>query len=102
MPLGAPTQIMPTHSGLVQRHGPVAAAARHSRSSLAAHCREWMRKSNAARSCREIEPRMARDIGVAVGRDRHPAGFAVDPRPLWGIGLVPQPTALPLHDRLWP
>jgi hypothetical protein len=43
------------------------------------------------RRLREIDPHFARDIGVAPGWDRAPEGFVVDPRPLWGIGLTPQP-----------
>jgi chromosome segregation protein len=39
----------------------------------------------------ELEPRLARDIGAAPGGERRPEGFVADPRPLWGIGLTPQP-----------
>jgi hypothetical protein len=44
-----------------------------------------------ARILRELDPHLALDIGAAVPLNPRPANFAVDPRPLWGIGLVPQP-----------
>jgi hypothetical protein len=44
-----------------------------------------------ARILRELDPHLALDVGAAVPLNRRPAGFLVDPRPLWGIGLVPQP-----------
>jgi hypothetical protein len=39
----------------------------------------------------ELEPRLARDIGVSPSGNGMPEGFAIDPRPLWGIGLTPEP-----------
>jgi hypothetical protein len=62
-----------------------------SRLGLLARCGAWLRRLNDARALRGIEPRLARDIGAAPGCDRCPDGFACDPRPLWGIGLTPQP-----------
>jgi hypothetical protein len=38
-----------------------------------------------------MEPHLARDIAAAPRADCTPEGFAVDPRPLRGIGLMPQP-----------
>jgi uncharacterized protein YjiS (DUF1127 family) len=52
----------------------------------------WLCRLNDAAALREMEPHRARDIGVAPGCDRAPDNFVVDPRPLWGIGLTPQPT----------
>jgi len=51
----------------------------------------WFRRMRDARTLQALEPRLARDIGAIPVRSP-PAGFVVDPRPLWGIGLVPQPT----------
>ena len=61
------------------------------RPGLLARCNGWLRRRNAAAQLRDMEPRLARDIGVAPACDPCPAGFAVDPRPLWGVGLTPQP-----------
>jgi hypothetical protein len=58
---------------------------------LLARCGAWLRCMNHAAALREIDPRMARDIGVSLPADRGPEGFAIDPRPLWGIGLTPLP-----------
>lgn len=55
----------------------------------------WLRNLEDAQRLREIEPHMARDVGVSPGADRCPDGFAVDPRPLWGIGLTPCPMDVP-------
>jgi hypothetical protein len=62
---------------------------------LLVRCGDWLRRRCDAARLRGMEPRLARDIGVAPGCDRGPEGFAVDPRPLWGIGLTPQPTEVP-------
>ncbi len=51
----------------------------------------WLQRRADAARLREIDPRLARDIGSAPGLDCAPEGFAVDPRPLWGIGQTPQP-----------
>jgi uncharacterized protein YjiS (DUF1127 family) len=51
----------------------------------------WMRRRDDAARLAEMDPRLARDIGAAPGGERRPEGFAADPRPLWGIGLTPQP-----------
>ncbi|MCU0946171.1 MAG: hypothetical protein MUF65_12490 [Rubritepida sp.] len=51
----------------------------------------WLRRINDARALREMDAARARDIGATPGWDQAPAGFAADPRPLWGIGLTPQP-----------
>jgi hypothetical protein len=56
-----------------------------------ARCQALFRNWRYSRCLRELEPRLARDIGVASTCDRGPANFAVDPRPLWGVGLIPQP-----------
>jgi uncharacterized protein YjiS (DUF1127 family) len=64
------------------------------RPGLLARCHAWLRLRNDMARLREMEPHLARDIGVAPGRDRAPEGFAVDPRPLWGVGLTPQPMDL--------
>ena len=61
------------------------------RPSILARYATWLRRLNDAQSLHEIEPHMARDMGVAPGADRCPEGYAVDPRPLWGIGLTPMP-----------
>lgn len=55
----------------------------------------WLSRLQDAQRLREIDPRMARDISVSLGADRCPDGFAVDPRPLWGIGLTPRPMDVP-------
>lgn len=61
---------------------------------LLRRCGMWLRRLNTARALREIEPRLARDVGVSPGADRCPDGYAVDPRPLWGIGQTPRPVVL--------
>jgi uncharacterized protein YjiS (DUF1127 family) len=58
---------------------------------LFARCGDWLRQRNDAARLREMEPHLAQDIGLAPGCDGRPEGFAADPRPLWGIGLTPQP-----------
>jgi hypothetical protein len=58
---------------------------------LLARYGDWVRRLDDAARLAELEPRLARDIGAAPGGGRRPEGFAVDPRPLWGIGLTPQP-----------
>jgi hypothetical protein len=61
-------------------------------SRLLARCRDWLRRRRYAACLRELDPRLALDAGVAPGwADRGPEGFALDPRPLWGIGLTPRP-----------
>jgi hypothetical protein len=52
---------------------------------------EWVRRLDDAARLAELEPRLARDIGAAPCADRRPEGFGVYPRPLWGVGLAPQP-----------
>ncbi len=49
----------------------------------------WLRQRADARILREVDPRMAIDVGIEPPRDPRPAGYVVDPRPLWGIGLTP-------------
>lgn len=51
----------------------------------------WLRRLEDVQQLREIEPHLARDIGVSPGAHRCPNGYTVDPRPLWGIGLTPYP-----------
>jgi hypothetical protein len=53
----------------------------------------WLRRREDAARLREMDGRAARDMGVIAFRASHdaPQGFAVDPRPLWGVGLTPQP-----------
>lgn len=58
---------------------------------LLARCGAWLRRVNHAAALPEMDPRMARDIGASLQADRGPEGFAIDPRPLWGIGLTPAP-----------
>ncbi|MBD0274982.1 MAG: hypothetical protein ICV73_24035, partial [Acetobacteraceae bacterium] len=59
---------------------------------LLARCADWLRCRSDAARLREMDPHLARDIGLVPDcGDRGPDGFAVDPRPLWGIGLTPQP-----------
>jgi hypothetical protein len=59
---------------------------------LVARCGAWMRRAHDEARLREIEPRMARDMGATPAAGcQAPEGFAMDPRPLWGIGLTPQP-----------
>jgi hypothetical protein len=67
------------------------AEARRSGRSLLAQYGEWLCIWTDAARLREIEPHMARDIGVAPGLDRCPEGYAVDPRPLWGSARPPAP-----------
>lgn len=55
-------------------------------------CGAWLRRRDEAARLREMEPRLARDIGAApTSGGLCLDGFAADPRPLWGIGLTPQP-----------
>jgi uncharacterized protein YjiS (DUF1127 family) len=63
------------------------------RPGLLARCGGWLRRRSDAARLREMDPHLARDIGVAPACGPCPEGFAVDPRPLWGIGLTPQPMA---------
>jgi hypothetical protein len=59
---------------------------------LLARCAYWLRCRRDATRLRDMEPYLARDIGLDPGcGDRGPEGFALDPRPLWGVGLTPQP-----------
>src|SRR5687768_10296200 len=59
---------------------------------LLARAGAWLRRMNETAALREMAPERARDIGLAPGcRDRAPEGYAMDPRPLWGIGLTPRP-----------
>jgi hypothetical protein len=58
---------------------------------LAAFCRRWISRYLAGGHIDALDPRMARDIG-AFQRNPMPEGYVVDPRPLWGIGLTPEPT----------
>jgi uncharacterized protein YjiS (DUF1127 family) len=61
------------------------------RRGVLAQCRDWLRRRDDAARLREMEPHLARDIGAAPSCNRGPEGFALDPRPLWGIGLTPRP-----------
>ena len=61
------------------------------RPGLLARCGAWLRQLSGNLQLREMEPRLARDIGAAPPSNVCPEGYAVDPRPLWGIGLTPQP-----------
>ncbi|HYZ34156.1 MAG TPA: hypothetical protein VE684_17935 [Crenalkalicoccus sp.] len=58
---------------------------------LIACFRAWLARGRQARMLRDLDPRLARDIGIVPECDRAPEGFACDPRPLWGIGLSPYP-----------
>jgi hypothetical protein len=57
---------------------------------LASYCRRWISRYLAEGHIDALDPRMARDIG-AFQRNPMPEGYVVDPRPLWGIGLIPEP-----------
>lgn len=59
---------------------------------LAARLGALVRRLGDAARHSEMDPRLARDIGVLPDRHRGLEGFAVAPRPLWGVGLTPQPT----------
>ncbi|MDI3305636.1 MAG: hypothetical protein QJR07_00930 [Acetobacteraceae bacterium] len=59
---------------------------------LLARCAAWLRWISDDSCPHGMEPRLARDIGATPAGDGRPEGFAADPRPLWGIGLTPQPT----------
>ena len=85
-------ETLPAPLQVIECPGDMAVPAR-SRPGLLGRCGAWIRRLKDAQSLSEIEPRMARDIGVPPGRNRCPEGYGVDPRPLWGIGLTPQPTA---------
>jgi hypothetical protein len=61
---------------------------------LLARCGDWLRCRNDATRLRDMEPHLVRDIGAAPACECRPDGFAVDPRPLWGVGLTPLPTAM--------
>jgi uncharacterized protein YjiS (DUF1127 family) len=71
--LGAETVNPGTRPSLLERYG------------------AWLQRRQDAARLREMDPRSAADIGAAPGADRAPAGFAVDPRPLWRLGLAPMP-----------
>lgn len=58
---------------------------------LLARCAAWLRRAVDDPCLHEVEPRLARDMGATPAGDGRPEGFAADPRPLWGIGLTPQP-----------
>lgn len=58
---------------------------------LLARCAAWLRRAGDISGPQEVEPRLARDMGATPAGDGRPEGFAADPRPLWGIGLTPQP-----------
>jgi hypothetical protein len=47
-----------------------------------------MRQRIDAARLRELDPHLARDIGITPAGGGRPEGFAVDPRPLWNIGLI--------------
>lgn len=67
-------------------------AERQNRPSLLARCGALLWRLNGARALGELDPRLARDIGVVPGCGNGcPEGFPCDPRPLWGIGLTPLP-----------
>jgi hypothetical protein len=51
----------------------------------------WLQRWEDTQRLREIDPHLAADIGAPPGADRHPAAYAADPRPLWGVGLTPRP-----------
>jgi hypothetical protein len=72
----------------------VAAPTATVRHGLLARCRGWLVRRNTAACLRELDPHLADDIGVAPNPGRRPEGFAVDPGPLWGIGLAPMPRDL--------
>jgi hypothetical protein len=57
---------------------------------LAAYCRRWISRYLAGGHIDALDPRMARDIG-AFQRNPVPEGYVVDPRPLWRVGLIPEP-----------
>ena len=59
---------------------------------LFALCGNWLCQRNDDVRLHEMEVHLARDIGATPARGRCPEGFAVDPAPLWGVGLTPQPT----------
>ncbi len=74
--------------------GSAGVAERRPRRTLLDRYVAWLCRREDAARLREIEAREARDMGVGgpgAGIDRAPPGFVVDPRPLWGIGLTPQP-----------
>ena len=54
--------------------------------------RQWLRKRADARVLQSLDASVARDIGIGVGWNPR-ASYAVDPVPLWGIGLTPQPVS---------
>jgi hypothetical protein len=69
--------------GMAVLHGPLAA------------CRAFLRRLADRARLRQLDARLARDLGLP---ERGAAGapfeaFLVDPRPLWGIGLTPMPVA---------
>jgi uncharacterized protein YjiS (DUF1127 family) len=78
-------------SDAIRIYRPSLAAQGLARFNFAGLLRAWLRGIGHARALREMDAAQARDIGVAPGWDRAPEGFGVDPRPLWGIGLTPQP-----------
>ena len=57
----------------------------------------WLRHRRTLAELQDASPEVRRDIGLPPAADPVP-GFSVDPRPLWGIGLVPQPRCdMPHH-----
>jgi uncharacterized protein YjiS (DUF1127 family) len=73
--------------------GRTAAAPRAAPASvLLARYSAWLRRRIDAARLRELDPHLAHDIGITPAGGGHREGFVVDPRPLWGLGLTPQPT----------
>lgn len=93
MSIGALTRFWPDFSAFTARPGrqEVASGSARPRGGPLALYDGWVHRLNDARTLREMDPRMACDIGAPAGRDRCPDGYAVDPRPLWDIGLTPLP-----------
>jgi len=48
---------------------------------LLARCAAWLRRVNDNSSLHEVEPRLARDMGVKSACSGRPESFAVDPGP---------------------
>jgi hypothetical protein len=60
----------------------LAYAGRRPPGGIFSRCGEWLRRLEAEKRLRELDPRLARDIGIAVGRDWRQDGSPVEALPL--------------------
>ena len=78
-------------AGFRPEASPAATSAPRAHAGFAERFLAWLHRRDVAALSREMDPRMARDMGATPASDRGPDGFAIDPRPFWGVGLTPRP-----------